>query len=60
VLVAGLLISFYFLPARLYTRIEPASRGNWSVGVAATTVKGYDIFESQFRGLVAELSAEAP
>jgi cytochrome c biogenesis protein len=59
VLVAGLLISFYFLPARLYARVDPAPDGKWRVGVAATTVKGYDMFESQFRGLVSELSAEA-
>ena len=60
VLVAGLLISFYFLPARLYARVDPAPGGRWTVGVAATTVKGYDMFESQFRGLISEFSAEAP
>ena len=59
VLVAGLLISFYFLPARLYTRIDPAPDGRWTVGMAATTVKGYDMFETQFGGLVSEFSAEA-
>jgi cytochrome c biogenesis protein len=59
VLVAGLLISFYLLPARLYARIDPAPGGRWTVGLAATTVKGYDMFESQFRGLVSEFSAEA-
>lgn len=59
VLVAGLLISFYFLPARLYARIDADDDGNCTVGVAATTVKGYDIFEEQFRGLVAELQSEA-
>ena len=58
VLVAGLLISFYFLPARLYARVDPAPEGRWTVGMAATTVKGYDMFESQFSGLVAEFSAE--
>jgi cytochrome c biogenesis protein len=59
VLVAGLLISFYFLPARLYVRIDPASGGRSTVGMAATTVKGYDMFETQFHGLVSEFSAEA-
>ncbi|HUA09254.1 MAG TPA: cytochrome c biogenesis protein ResB [Candidatus Acidoferrales bacterium] len=59
VLVAGLLISFYFLPARLYARVDPGPGGRCTVGMAATTVKGYDMFESQFRGLVAEFSAEA-
>jgi cytochrome c biogenesis protein len=58
VLVAGLLISFYFLPARLYARIDPAPGGRWAVGLAATTVKGYDMFESQFRGLISEFSSE--
>ena len=59
VLVAGLLISFYFLPARLYARVDADGGGRCTVGVAATTVKGYDIFEEQFRGLVAELQSEA-
>jgi len=58
VLVAGLLISFYFLPARLYARVDPAAGGRWTVGLAATTVKGYDMFDSQFKDLVAEFSAE--
>ena len=55
VLLAGLVISFYFLPARLYVRIEATQGGGCTVGLAATTVKGYDIFETQFRELVAEL-----
>jgi hypothetical protein len=58
VLVAGLLISFYFLPARLYARVDPAPGGLWTVGLAATTVKGYDMFESQFQGLISEFSSE--
>jgi cytochrome c biogenesis protein ResB len=53
VLLAGLCISFYLLPARLYVRIEGSGRA-WSVGIAATTVKGYDLFEDQFRAIVAE------
>jgi len=60
VLVSGLLISFYFLPARLYVRVDEAPNGRRTVGMAATTVKGYDMFESQFAGLVSEFSAEAP
>lgn len=54
VLFAGLIISFYFLPARLYVRIEETAKG-CKVGVAATTVKGYDIFAVQFQELVEEL-----
>jgi hypothetical protein len=54
VLLAGLVISFYFLPARLYVRVDPSGERVWKVGMAATTVKGYDIFETQFNELVAE------
>jgi cytochrome c biogenesis protein len=53
VLLAGLCISFYFLPARLYVRIDGAERA-WTVGIAATTVKGYDIYEEQFAALVSD------
>jgi len=54
VLLAGLIISFYFLPARLYATVTP--RGpTTTIGLAATTVKGYDIFEMQFDELVREL-----
>lgn len=57
VLLAGLIISFYFLPARLYVRVDPDASGNSvKVGIAATTVKGYDIFETQFRDLVARFA----
>ena len=59
VLLAGLCISFYLLPARLYVKVEETKDGT-TVGVAASTVKGYDIFETQFNALIAELkSAEA-
>jgi cytochrome c biogenesis protein len=51
VLLAGLCIAFYLLPARLYVRIDGAGRA-WTVGIAATTVKGYDIFEEQFHELI--------
>jgi cytochrome c biogenesis protein len=54
VLLTGLCISFYFLPARLYVVVTGAGRA-WTVGIAATTVKGYDIFEDRFRELVAAL-----
>lgn len=54
VLLAGLCISFYLLPARLYVRVDGRER-RWNVGLAATTVKGYDIFEERFKELVADL-----
>jgi len=54
VLVAGLCISFYFTPARLYVIITGAGRA-WNVGIAATTVKGYEIFEDRFREIVEAL-----
>lgn len=54
VLLAGLVISFYFLPARLFVRVQSAPQG-CTVGLAAMTVKGYDIFETQFGELVADL-----
>ncbi len=54
VLLTGLITSFYFLPARLYVRVDPAEAG-CTVGVAATTVKGYDIFAGQFQALLREL-----
>ena len=58
VLLAGLMISFYFLPARLYALVEPDPHTNGcTIGLAATTVKGYDIFETQFRELVAEFTS---
>jgi cytochrome c biogenesis protein len=58
VLLAGLCISFYFLPARLYVRVEQAAEGV-AVGVAATTVKGFEIYEEQFQSLVEALQREA-
>ena len=57
VLLAGLVISFYLLPARIFARVDPVP-GGATIGVAATTVKGYDIFEVQFKALVAELARE--
>ena len=55
VLLSGLIISFYFLPARLYVRVDSESPGKSTVGVAATTVKGYDVFENEFARLVVRL-----
>jgi cytochrome c biogenesis protein len=62
VLLSGLIISFYFLPARLYVRVDHGERGGATVGIAATTVKGYDIFETQFTALLSDLerSMEPP
>jgi len=51
VLLAGLCLSFYFLPARLYVCLD-GTGGVWRLGIAATTVKGYDIYEEQFAALV--------
>ncbi|MDP9019141.1 MAG: cytochrome c biogenesis protein ResB [Candidatus Eremiobacteraeota bacterium] len=65
VLLAGLCISFYLLPARLYVKmeqtVEPGATPSqaWTVGIAATTVKGYDIFERQFAELAVALQTEA-
>jgi cytochrome c biogenesis protein len=58
VLLAGLCISFYFLPARLYVRVDPVPEGA-AVGLAATTVKGFEIFEEQFQSLVDALRRTA-
>ncbi len=65
VLLAGLVISFYLLPARLFVRVDPSAAGS-TVAVAATTVKGYDIFSNAFEELAHNLegalnpAAEAP
>jgi len=56
VLLAGLCISFYLLPARLYVRVDGSER-SWQIGMAATTVKGYDIYEEQFAALVRDMRA---
>jgi cytochrome c biogenesis protein len=55
VLLAGLVISFYFLPARLYVRVDPAGPERSRVGAAATTVKGYDVFANEFSRLMVAL-----
>ncbi len=55
VLLAGLIVSFYFLPARLFVRVDENGPHRSRVGVAATTVKGYDVFENEFARLVVAL-----
>jgi hypothetical protein len=57
--LAGLCISFYFLPARLFVIARPVGGGT-EVGLAATTVKGYDVFEDRFREIVDELRRGEP
>src|ERR1700680_2175004 len=54
VLLAGLVISFHFLPARLYVRVDETAGGS-QVSLAATAVKGCEIFEEQFADLVEAL-----
>jgi cytochrome c biogenesis protein len=58
VLLAGLIVSFYFLPARLFVRVDQTAAGRCRIGVAATTVKGYDVFENAFDRLVVALRNE--
>lgn len=57
VLLAGFIISLYFLPARLYVRVDPGEDGTTTVGVAATTVKGYDMYRAQFAELLKQLKS---
>jgi cytochrome c biogenesis protein len=58
VLLAGLCISFFFLPARLYARIDGEGE-RWRISLAASTVKGYIIFEEQFNALIRALHSNA-
>jgi cytochrome c biogenesis protein len=58
VLLLGLLISFYILPARLFVRVDSAGVQRSRVGMAATTVKGYDVFEQEFAKLVGSVEPE--
>jgi cytochrome c biogenesis protein len=64
VLLAGLCISFYFLPARLFVLVRETGAGVTEVGIAATTVKGYEVFEERFAEIVESLrrtdTSEAP
>jgi cytochrome c biogenesis protein len=59
VLLAGLIISFYFLPARLYIRVDQSGPGRSRVGAAATTVKGYDVFGSEFARVMRSLKGDS-
>ncbi|MBV8246794.1 MAG: cytochrome c biogenesis protein ResB [Candidatus Eremiobacteraeota bacterium] len=54
VLLAGLCISLYLLPARLFVQVSPGPAG-CTVGVAAMTVKGYEMFEQPFSELIEEM-----
>jgi cytochrome c biogenesis protein len=56
VLLIGLIVSFYVLPARLFVRVDADGPQRSRVGVAATTVKGYDVFEEEFQKLVVALN----
>jgi hypothetical protein len=49
----------YFLPARLFVIARPVPGGT-EVGLAATTVKGYDVFEDRFREIVDALHRTEP
>jgi cytochrome c biogenesis protein ResB len=55
VLLAGLCISFYFLPARLFVLVREGVGGGTEVGIAATTIRGYDVFEDRFGEIVEAL-----
>jgi hypothetical protein len=55
VLLAGLCISFYFLPARLFVLVRERAEGGTEVGIAATTIRGYDVFEDRFAEIVEAL-----
>jgi cytochrome c biogenesis protein len=55
VLLAGLVISFYLLPARIYLRVDETGPEGCRVGAAATTVKGYDVFQGEFSRLMVAL-----
>lgn len=57
VLLAGLIISFYFLPARLFVNVVARDHGTCDIGIAATTVKGYDIYAVEFRELIEALKS---
>jgi cytochrome c biogenesis protein len=55
VLLSGLIVSFYLLPARLYIRVDEVGPQRVRVAGAATTVKGYDVFENEFGRLMVAL-----
>jgi hypothetical protein len=43
----------------LFVQISPTAGGS-EVGIAATTVKGYEVFEDRFGEIVAELRRTEP
>ncbi len=49
-------ICSYCLPARYYVRVDERPDGNCEIGLSASTVKGYDIFATQFNALLAEFT----
>ena len=57
VLLAGLIISFYLLPARLYVRVDEHGSGARGSGWRPPPSKGYDVYENEFRALVVQLRA---
>jgi cytochrome c biogenesis protein ResB len=60
VLLAGLCISFYFLPARLFVQVRDAAGGGAEVGIAATTVRGYEVFEERFAEIIEAVRSTEP
>ncbi|HLJ84639.1 MAG TPA: cytochrome c biogenesis protein ResB [Candidatus Eremiobacteraceae bacterium] len=63
ILIAGFVISLFFLPVKLYARIRDGVPGTLA-DVAVTTTKGNAMYEDEFADLVAGwrsvLSADAP
>jgi len=51
ILVAGFVMSLFFVPVKLYARVKSESDGV-RVAVAATTTKGNPIYEDDFENLV--------
>lgn len=54
IMLAGFCICLYVVPARLHAEFRSSPEG-WSLAVAATTIKGHEMFEEQFSALVADL-----
>jgi hypothetical protein len=48
------------LPARLFVLARDAGNGVTEVGIAATTVRGYDVFEERFAEIVDDLRRSEP
>jgi cytochrome c biogenesis protein len=58
VLLAGACVAVFLLPARLFVLVREVEPGTSEVGIAATTVKGYEIFEDRFRDIVEALRSD--